>query len=185
MSKDTLMGLPYLVAMLGLVVILLSLKRHPSRVPFGGWILTAILILASQLSRYVTWYGTPSYVIAHTFRLCVDLLAGLSLIFSTRSYFGNKAMRVIVILGVTIPLLCLEGLYGIDLVRAKPYIACAIAAVAFSLWLCLRIRCDWKIPFSQAVLWTMVVIFADWEGRTLEPLSLFGFIFGKKALVVP
>ncbi len=160
MTTEHFTNLPRVAAMLILLAILLVLQRRQHRLAIGSWMLALGLILASQLTWYVTYYGTPSYTIAHTARLCLDMLTATAFTLFIGKPLASSTRRVVSLSWDAVPLLSLELLYGAGVVRPSPYIICAVAGAAVSCAVSLRLRRNWTIPLTSTILWAIIAIFA-------------------------
>jgi diguanylate cyclase (GGDEF)-like protein len=160
LSTEHLSNLPSLVAMLILITALLILQRRNPRIVIGSWLLALGLIFSSQVSWYFTWFGTPYYAGAHTFRLCVDLLTGIVLLLFTGRPLSKTPHSLLRLVWNAAAFIALECLYGMDVVRPMPYFICAAAGAGISVLVAARLRRIWTIPASQVIVWLGVAFFS-------------------------
>jgi len=159
-SLTQLSNLPYLAAMIVLIVILLALQRRQPRIAIGSWLIGLSFILASLLVSSFMPIGGWFYVVPHVFRLCSDLLAGIVFMLYTGRPLSRSSRPSLLLLLNVLPLLALEVIYGLDISHPRPYILSAVAGVAACIILSIRLRRGWLLPAAQSALWIAIAAFA-------------------------
>lgn len=159
-STEHLSNLPSVAAMLVLITALLILQRRNPNIAIGSCLLALGLIFCSQVSWYFTWFGTPYYPAAHTFRLCVDLLTGVVLLLFTGRPLSKTPQNLLRLTWNAGAFIALEVLYGMEVVKPRPYWICAAVGAAISVTVAIRLRRGWAIPAAQVLVWAGVVYFS-------------------------
>jgi diguanylate cyclase len=159
-STEHLSNLPCVAAMLVLIAALLLLQRRNPSIAIGSWLLALGLIFSSQVSWYVTWFGTPYYAAVHTFRLCVDLLTGVVLLLFTGRPLSKIPRSRLLLLWNGVAFIALEILYGMEVARPMPYFICAGAGSAICVIVAIMLRRTWTIPVAQVLVWAAILGFS-------------------------
>ena len=160
MSLTQLSNLPYLAAMIVLIVILVALQRRQPRIAIGSWLIGLSFILASLLVSSFMPIGGWFYVVPHVFRLCSDLLAGIVFMLYTGRPLSRSSRPSLLLLLNVLPLLALEVIYGLDIYYPRPYLLSAVAGVAACILLSIHLRRGWLLPTAQSALWIAIATFA-------------------------
>ncbi len=178
-----LQNLPYVAAMIILILILLALQRSQPRIAIGSWLIGLSFVLAGQMSGYFLatlqghWYEAP-----HVFRLCCDMLAGIVFMLYTGRPLPRGFHRTFLPLWNALPLLMLEALYGLDILRPEPYIACAIIASAICIGVAADLRSKWSVPAAQSLMWVAIAIFAVFGNYRAAAYWGLGAVYASAAL---
>lgn len=170
--------------MLILIAALVLLQRRNPHIAIGSWLVALGLILASQLSWYVTWYGTPYYAPAHTFRLCADLLTGVVLLLFTGRPLSKIPRSLLLLSWNAAACIVLEILYGLDVARPGPYCICAAAGAVISVVIAMRLRRHWMIPIAQIIIWVAIGDFSARRNYRASAYLVLAAVYGAAALHV-
>jgi diguanylate cyclase len=176
-------NLPYVAAMIILILILVALQQRQPRIAIGSWLIGLSFVLAGQMSGYFLetvkgpWYQAP-----HIFRLWCDMLAGMIFMLYTGRPLPRGFHRTFLPLWNAIPLLMLEILYGLDIQRPEPYIACAIIAAAVCFGVAADLRMKWTVPAGQSASWAVIAIFATFGDYRAAAYWGLGVVYASAAL---
>jgi len=154
-----LSNLPYVAAMIALILILIALQRRQPRIAIGSWLIGLSLIFIAQMSGYFLGTG-QGYMEAHIFRLCCDLTAGMVFMLYTGRPIPKSFHRTFLPLCNAIPFLALEVIYGLDIQHPAPYLVCAVAAILLCFVIAFRLRLHWSTPASQSTAWLAIATVA-------------------------
>ncbi len=184
MSTEHPNDLPSLAALVALMAALFFLQRRNPRIAIGSWLLVLALILASKISWYFAWFGMPSYTVAHTFRLCMDLLVGVVLLIFTGRPLSRSARSLLILFWNALPFIGLMILYGLGISNPIAYVVCAATGSVVSVTLALRLKRIWAIPVMQVTIWAAIAAFGvHGNGRAAAYLGLAA-VYGAAALHV-
>lgn len=176
-------NLPYVAAMIILILILIALQRRQPRIAIGSWLIGLSFVLAGQMSGYFLetvkgpWYQAP-----HIFRLCCDMLAGMVFMLYTGRPLPQRFHRTFLPAWNALPLLALEALYGLDILRPEPYVACAIIAAAICFGVAADLRSKWTVPTTQSIAWAAIAIFAASGNYRAAAYWGLGVVYASAAL---
>lgn len=154
-------NLPYVAAMIVLILILVALQRRQPRIAIGSWLIGLSFVLAGQMSGYflATLHG-PWYQAPHIFRLSCDLLAGMVFLLYTGRPLPRRFHRTFLPLWNATPFLALETIYGLDVQHPTPYLVCAAVAITICFSVAANLRMKWTVPASQTAAWAAIALFA-------------------------
>jgi len=176
-------NLPYVAAMIILILILVALQQRQPRIAIGSWLIGLSFVLAGQMSGYFLetvkgpWYQAP-----HIFRLCCDMLAGMIFMLYPGRPLPRGFHRTFLPAWNAIPLLLLEVLYGLDIQRPEPYVACAIIAAAICFGVAADLRMKWTVPAGQSASWAFIAIFAGFGEYRAAAYWGLGAVYASAAL---
>jgi diguanylate cyclase (GGDEF)-like protein len=160
-NMERLQNLPNLAAMIVLIAILVLLQRRQPRLQINSWILALFLVLLSQISWYFTkFHDRDNYLVFHTFRLAIDMLAGLAFMLYTGRSMLNSRARLKFLAWNFVGFGGIECLYGLDVSRLDPYIVCAVIGATIGVMTEIHYKKSWIGVASQLGWWTAIALLA-------------------------
>jgi len=176
-------NLPYVAAMIILILILLSLQRRQPRIAIGSWLIGLSFVLAGQMSGYfLQTVKGPCYQVPHIFRLCCDLLAGMVFLLYTGRPLPRVFHRTFLPLWNAAPFLALETMYGLDVQHPRPYLLCAAGAIAICFSVASNLRMRWTVPVSQSAAWATIALFATFGNYRAAAYWGLGTVYAAAAM---
>ena len=133
MNPSLIANIPDTIAMPVMVGFLLSLRNRHPKLDMRSWLVALTFIFVSQSTWMV--HGYPQ--LQQTLILTGELLAGLAFATYRGTVNSFRDFDLIYLIVNGIPLVILESLYGMGMMRPKPYLAtmaCALAILGVSTW---------------------------------------------------